>query len=194
VTTGQRAYAGRVREAASVALGIVLFATATTASAEVYKCVDAQGRATYQQQPCDAKSAAQSTLSGPAPAARAPVAQTPPAEPRGPAVTARSEPSANVSERDLAILLLAKASCDEHLPGFTERVKDDYARFRLRFREQVERVEGDEGYQQTLKQQKLKEALAPGRAAPPPAMDPEARKYAEALCYEQVLGTMVGRR
>jgi len=192
--TGRRKYADQVRESTCLALGVVLFASVTTATAQVYKCVDTQGKATYQQQPCDAKSASQSTLSTPAPAPRAPDARTAPAEPRRPVGTGTLVTPATISDRDLAILLMAKLSCDEGLPGFTERVKDDYASFRRTYREQIERVEGNASFQQSLKQQKLKDALDPKRRASQPEPDPEGMKYVQALCYGTVHGAMGGPR
>ncbi len=116
----RRTSADCVRACAHLALGGVLLAFAATATAQIHKCIDAQGKATYQQQPCDAKSASQSTLSAPAaapaPPPRAPDGRPPPGDPRNPIVLRENSPPPPISDRDLMILLMSKLGCDEELP------------------------------------------------------------------------------
>jgi hypothetical protein len=108
-----------------------LIAAAAPAHAQLFKCVNPQGRTIYQDQPCEEK-AKQSTIRG-APAAPAPA---PPAE-----EAAKEAPKEDPNAPDKPISDLTRAAievvvgyamCSERVPGFSETYTPPYEAWKRR--------------------------------------------------------------
>lgn len=126
-------------------LAVAACAAAGGAGAQVHKCVDAQGKTTYQSRPCDGappSTAVQPT--SPPPASSTPPA--PAAAPKASPVPARPAPAAGAPvdaqvEAQAKVLAHRYATCSVFEPAYRERVAKDYGRFRESYAAFVEPYE-----------------------------------------------------
>ena len=122
--------------AAGIALGVLLAATAPAHAQQLFKCVSAQGRTVYQDQPCEEK-AKQSTLRG-APAPAAPPAAEEPKEAQADAAA----PDKPVAAQTIAAIevVVGYAMCTERVPGFAEKFTPPYEAWKRRNEAQMARM------------------------------------------------------
>ena len=156
--------------------------------AQVHKCVDAQGKTTYESRPCDGappSTAAQSaspppaSSTPPAPAA-APKASTAPA---GPAPAAGAPVDAQIEAR-VRSLADRYATCSLVEPAYRERVAKDYARFREAYRAIVEPYERSAGFAQDVaRMRKLVAEIAADNT--PSALKARKDQMTECAHFEQ---------
>ena len=105
-----------------------LLALALPASAQLFKCVNAQGKTIYQDQPCEEKSK-QSTLKGaPAPAA-APVEEAKDAPKEDP--NAPDRPVADLTKAAIEVVV-GYAMCSEKVDGFSAQYSQAYEAWKRR--------------------------------------------------------------
>ena len=143
----------RARVAAhAVALALAAL-LAFDASAQVNRCVDKNGKVTYQQRACD-------NAPVEAPASPVPPAATEPAPARAvappPSAKAAASPSPRVPAsvpaadgaqvRDVAYQIGLREWCDANVPGFRQQYGAPYHEWRARHASMVQRIETDAAY------------------------------------------------
>jgi hypothetical protein len=110
----------RVFTAAALAAAFASFA----AQAQLYKCVQADGKTVYQDSACDDK-AKQSTLRGPAPGTA-----PPPAKAADPAVAAGAPAQAAPASTNLVELVSGATVCSDLVPGFYNKYNASYEKWK----------------------------------------------------------------
>jgi hypothetical protein len=106
-----------------------LLLAAAPAHAQLFKCVNAQGRTVYQDQPCEDKSKQTTIRGAPAAAPAAPAEEPKDAPKEDP--NAPDKPIAELTRAAIEVVV-GYAMCSERVPGFAEKHNTPYEAWKRR--------------------------------------------------------------